>query len=349
MEKIEYTVTNPQTGEQITKKMDDTPENRSLLDKLIKERGLILESISPLSQEVTAETVGTEAATTLETATSPKGAFLGGLFSGATVEGKEELTRLAGFEEQARKLELERQKQETERPGYFGAGKFLGGLIPTIGATTLGAAAGGALGGPPGAIAGGMLGAGLAGTAESALEKTQAQRAEEGMLTGEDIGMGLISGLTEGIGRATAPYIRGSKKKILQKITAKPISKLSAKENEFIDAINSLRKEEAKTAELQLRVKAGQIGGQQAMSRAKEIKILKDTIDRLQEELVKSPEYSAISGAAASGVQMIGEEQVMTPEQEEEYEKLIIQEALRRQQRKQLKPLSDEELADIYF
>ena len=41
MEKIEYTVTNPQTGEQITKKMDDTPENRSLLDKLIKERGLI--------------------------------------------------------------------------------------------------------------------------------------------------------------------------------------------------------------------------------------------------------------------------------------------------------------------
>ena len=34
---------------------------------------------------------------------------------------------------------------------------------------------------------------------------------------------------------------------------------------------------------------------------------------------------------------------------EEEYEKLIIQEALRRQQRKQLKPLSDQELADIYF
>lgn len=349
MDKIEYILTNPQTGEQITKKMDDTPENRELLNKIVKERGLILESISPSPQEITPESVGTEAATTYETATSPKGAFLGGLLSGATLEGKEELTRLAGFEEQARKLELERQKQEQERPGYFGAGKFIGGLIPTIGATTLGAAAGGALGGPPGAIAGGMLGAGLAGTAESALEKTQAQRAEEGMLSGEDIGMGLISGLTEGIGRAAAPYIRASTKKLFERITAKPISKLSAKESEFVNAVNDLRKIEAQTAELQVRAKAGQIGGQQAMSRAKEMKVLKDTIERLQEDLIKSPQYSAISGATASGVQMIGEEQVMTPEQEEEYQKLIIEEALRRQTQKQGKRLSDEELADIYF
>lgn len=342
--KIKFRITDPQTGESQEFERDESEIPAK--QKLAKERGLTFTFIAPeLDLSEAAKSPLTEAQKEILGITSPKGSLVGGLLSGATLGGKEELAGLVGGEEAQRLAELETAAQQKEQPVAYGIGKFLGGLAP-IGAAGIAGAKLGAAGGPVGALIGGALGAGAAGMAESALSRTMEEREREGYLTGKDIGMGALTGLTEGVGRLAAPYVRGITKKLFDSITARPISKLSGLERSFIQNVDELRKLENTIPQVKEAMKTAQ--GERAsdlftqytnaLSRQK---VLTEQIKAAETQLMSSPQYSGISAIAPSGLATMRGKPEMTEEEISEYERLVLEEAQRRlQERKSEKPYS---------
>jgi hypothetical protein len=312
--------------------MDDTPENRILVDTLAQKRGFVITyADSP-------EAVGVEAETQIKETETPQGALLEGFLTGVTLEGKEELEGLVRGEPAQRKAELQRKKVEEERPVSFGAGKFIGGLIPSGLATAAGGALGGALAGPPGAI----VGAGLGGAAAAGLESILEEPMGEKDVGYEDLLAGVIGGVVGGAGRAAAPLVRG----IVRRISGKPLSQLSANEKLLKQQLDFLKTEKAKAGMYRTQIQQGKITGKQAMEQAKKNKAIQENINKLEIEIAKNLKDNFAAGIPVSGVEMIGDTPQMTPEEMREYEKLSVQEALEKTRKKKQTPV---EIEDILF
>jgi len=332
MNKISYTITDPNTGQVVNKTMDDTPENRILVDTLAKNRGLtITYADSP-------EAVGAAAEETIMETETPQGALLEGFLTGVTLEGKEEIQGLLGGESAQRKAELQRKKVEEERPVSFGAGKFVGGLIPSGLATAAGGVLGGAVAGPPGALAGAALGGAAAAGLESILEEPMGEK-DVGY---EDLLASAIGAVGGGVGRGAAPIIRG----VVRKISSKPLSQLSANERLLKQQLDFLKTEKAKAGLYSEQIKQGKITGKQAIQQAKQNRAIQENINKLEVEIAKNLKDNFMAGAPVSGLEMMGDTPTMSPEEMKEYERLSVEEALEKQRKKKQTPV---ELEDIYF
>ena len=331
MNKITYTITDPNTGQVINKTMDDTPENRILVDALAKSRRLQITYPPAVS-------AGIEAEKTIAETETPQGAMLEGFLSGLTLEGKEEITGVLGGESAQRKSELQRKKTEEESPVSFGTGKFIGGLIPSGALTAAGGVLGGSLAGPPGAIAGAALGGAAAAGLESILEEPMGEK-DVGY---EDLLASVIGGVSGGVGRGAAPIIRG----IVRKISSRPLSQLSANERLLKQQLDFLKTEKAKAGLYTQQIKQGKITGKEAIQQAKQNKAIQENINQLEVEIAKNLKDNFMAGAAVSGAEMIGDAPTMSPEEMKEYERLTVEEALKKQRQKKQTPI---ELEDIYF
>lgn len=211
MAKVKFKVTDPETGESEEYITDE--EKLPAKQKMAAERGVKFElvdtELSPEQQTAIAGKVGGE--------TSMRESFMGGIMQGVSLGSEDDVRAIFGDD-----TETLRRRQEAEHPYVYGAGKFLGSLVPAIGGAAGGAAAGGAVGGPPGAVVGGLLGAGLTGAAESYASKPKAVKRGEGALPGaglEDVGAGALSMVGEGVGRALAPVGRALYRGVKAKIT----------------------------------------------------------------------------------------------------------------------------------
>jgi len=112
--KIKFRITDPQTGE--SKEFERDESEIPAKQKLAKERGLTFTFIAPeLDLSEAAKSPLTEAQKEILGITSPKGSLVGGLLSGATLGGKEELAGLVGGEEAQRLAELETAAQQKEQ------------------------------------------------------------------------------------------------------------------------------------------------------------------------------------------------------------------------------------------
>ncbi len=202
MAKVKFKVTDPETGESEEYITDE--EKLPAKRKMAAERGVKFEIIdTELSPEEQAN-VGKM----VQEPTTRREAFMGGIMQGVTLGAEDE----AGVFGDTETL---RRRQQTEKPVEYGAGKMIGGLLPTVAAGGLGAlggaklggavgAAGGPIGAAGGATIGALLGAAGAGTAESYFSKPKESRE----LTEEDLLMGGLSAVGEGAGRALAPLAR---------------------------------------------------------------------------------------------------------------------------------------------
>jgi len=342
-EKIKFRITDPETGESQVFERDESEIPAK--QKLAKERGLEFSFVLPemdVTEEVKSPT--SEARKEITEAISPKGAVIGGLLSGLTLGGKEELTGLVAGEEAQRIAELETAAQKKERPWTYGLSKLVGGLAP-YGAAGLAGAKLGAPAGPWGAAIGGMLGAAGAGIAESALSRTKEEREREGYITGEDVAMGALSGATEGVGRAAVPFLRGISKKIFDTISVKPPSKLSTLEKEYAKAVQDLQERQANLvyAQTKLRQNVAEAKGLKAINAInQEIRnIGKENIAKmaklkdLEQKLITSPEYSALAAIGPAALGALPGEGEMTEEEISEYERRVFEEAMRKMQEKQ--------------
>lgn len=153
---------------------------------------------------------------TVEGESSRKESMVGGLLQGVSL-GTEDIL---GSDKESIRL-----RQEAEHPYIYGAGKFLGSLVPGMGMAAGGAALGTAFGGPGvGTAVGGALGAGAAGLIESYASKETPPEGK-GWPSVSDMAMGLISGVTEGVGAKVAPLARNVYRSARDKLIGKEMVK----------------------------------------------------------------------------------------------------------------------------
>jgi hypothetical protein len=208
MAKINVVSISPDGKTKYTSTIDDS--ELDAMKAKAESKGFSFRILDPLSPAEEARVMPT-----VEAESSRKEALFGGLLQGVSL-GTEDIL---GSDTESKRL-----RQEAEHPYIYGAGKFIGSLVPGAAAAIGGAKAGGsagaaigALGGPAGAaagagigaVAGGMLGAGTAGALESYASKETPPEGK-GLPSGSDIAMGLISGATEGIGAKVAPLARNA-------------------------------------------------------------------------------------------------------------------------------------------
>lgn len=230
MAKINVVSISPDGKTKYTSTIDDSEVDA--MKAKAESKGFAFRILGPLAPTEAAGLIPT-----VEGESSRKESLFGGLLQGVSL-GTEDIV---GSDTESRRL-----RQEAEHPYIYGTGKFIGSLIPgaaaaiggaKIGAPT-GAAIGGILGGPPGAVTGAavgglggaMLGAGAAGTIESYASKETPPEGK-GMPSGSDIAMGMLSGVTEGIGAKVAPLARrawrGARDKLIGKEMVKGTTELA--------------------------------------------------------------------------------------------------------------------------
>jgi hypothetical protein len=153
----------------------------------------------------------------VEAQASRKESMVGGLLQGVSL-GTEDLL---GADKESIRL-----RQEAEHPYIYGASKFLGSLVPGMGMAAGGAALGTAspLGPGVGTAVGGAAGAGLAGLIESYASKETPPEGK-GFPSVSDMAMGLISGVTEGVGAKVAPLARNVYRSARDKLIGKEMVK----------------------------------------------------------------------------------------------------------------------------
>lgn len=247
MAKVTVTAEAP-SGEVFTKEVEDT--EISTYRKKAEDMKYKFSVSAPLTGE---ETKAAESGVLQQT--SMRESALGGLLQGVSL-GTEDVI--------GEGTEALRQRQEAEHPYIYGGAKFLGSLVPTISLAGAGAAAGAAAGAPfggvgaiPGAVIGGTLGgmsgAAGAGTIESYASKPTPAGGKKLELS--DVGAGLLSGVTEGVGQYVAPaaraLYRGIRGKLLPSGTAVTRGATELTErgiNEAVIMLNKLKSNKMKIA-----------------------------------------------------------------------------------------------------
>jgi hypothetical protein len=193
MAKINVVSISPDGKTKYTNTIDDS--ELDVMKAKAESKGFTFQIAQPLSA---AEGAAALANTAQET--SPMQSAIGGLTQGLSLGTAD----FFGSDTESIRL-----RQEAEHPYIYGGTKFLGSLVPDIGLAGIGALGGGLIGGPPGALAGGAALAAAGGLIESYASKPTPPEGKGAPSLG-DIGMGVISGLTQGVGAKAAPIARGA-------------------------------------------------------------------------------------------------------------------------------------------
>ena len=210
MAKINVVSISPDGKTKYTSTIDDSEVDA--MKAKAESKGFAFRILGPLAPTEAAGLIPT-----VEAESSRKESMVGGLLQGVSL-GTEDIL---GSDTESKRL-----RQEAEHPYIYGAGKFLGSLAPGMGMAAGGAMLGTAspLGPGVGTAVGGALGAGAAGLIESYASKETPPEGK-GWPSVSDMAMGLISGVTEGVGAKVAPLARNVYRSARDKLIGKEMVK----------------------------------------------------------------------------------------------------------------------------